>query len=110
MTAPDPRYPIGPQPAATPATPETRRSAIEDIATLPGHVRAAVSGLITAQLDTAYREGGWTVRQVVHHLADSHMNGYIRVKLAFTEDTPVIKPYDEKTWADLVDSRLSIET
>jgi hypothetical protein len=105
----DLRYPIGTLPAATPATPESRRAAIDDIAALPRHLRKAVDGLNDAQLETPYRPGGWTVRQVVHHVADSHMNGYIRLKLALTEDSPTIKPYDEKIWADLPDSRLPVE-
>ena len=74
-------------------------------AQLPEQLRAAVSGLSEAQLDTPYREGGWTVRQVVHHVADSHANSYVRFKLALTEDWPTIKPYDEAAWANLADSR-----
>ena len=73
---------------------------------LPERLRAAVAGLNDAQLDTPYREGGWTVRQVVHHIADSHANAYIRCKLALTEDWPVVKTYDEAAWAKLPDSRL----
>jgi hypothetical protein len=76
---------------------------------LPERLRAAVAGLNDTQLDTPYREGGWTVRQVVHHLADSHAMAYIRCKLALTEDWPTIKPYDEAAWANLPDSRLPIE-
>lgn len=75
----------------------------------PGHLRAAVNGLSDAQLDTPYRPGGWTVRQVVHHLADSHMNAYGRVKLALTEDRPTIKPYEEDAWAKLPDSEAPVE-
>lgn len=104
----DPRYPIGPF-AAYSATPETRRGAIADIAALPAHIRTAVVGLHDGQLDTPYRDGGWTVRQLVHHVADSHMNGFIRVKLALTEDNPTIKPYDENAWARLRDVKLPIE-
>jgi DinB superfamily len=105
----DLRYPIGPFTAVAAATPETRRAAIDDIAALPRRMREAVAGLGDRQLDTQYRPGGWTVRQLVHHVADSHMNGFIRLKLALTEDTPIIKPYDEKTWADLPDAMLPIE-
>ncbi len=75
----------------------------------PDHLRAAVSGLSGAQLDTPHRVGGWTVRQVVHHLPDSHLNSYTRFKLALTEDAPVIRPYHEDRWAELPDSRLEPE-
>jgi uncharacterized damage-inducible protein DinB len=78
---------------------------IEQIAETPAKVRAAVEGFTEQQLDTPYREGGWTVRQVVHHLADSHMNAYVRFKLALTEDEPTIKTYEQDRWADTVDSR-----
>jgi uncharacterized damage-inducible protein DinB len=78
---------------------------IDDIAATPSRLRAAISGLTAAQLDTPYRDGGWTVRQVVHHVPDSHMNAYVRLKLALTEEEPVIKPYDEQRWAELTDSR-----
>ena len=90
---PDLSYPLGRFDPASPVTPAMRGPAIEEIARLPVHVRAAIHGLSGAQLDTAYRRGGWTARQVVHHVADSHANGYIRMKLALTEDTPAIKPY-----------------
>jgi hypothetical protein len=102
-------YPIGRFAPVTPGTPETRSAAIADIAALPRRMREAVAGLSDAQLDTPYRPDGWTVRQLVHHVADSHMNGFIRLKLALTEDTPTIKPYDEKSWANLPDARLPIE-
>ena len=72
---------------------------------LPANLRAAVSGLKETQIDTSYREDGWTVRQLVHHIADSHANSYVRFKLALTEDWPTIKPYDEAAWAELADSR-----
>src|SRR5919204_395731 len=75
------------------------------IAAAPGRLRAAVVGLDDAQLDTPYRPGGWTVRQVVHHLPDSHVNAYTRIRLALTEDTPTIKPYEEARWAELPDAR-----
>src|ERR1017187_47247 len=78
---------------------------IEPLRLFPERLRAAVNGLSDSQLDTPYREGGWTVRQVVHHMADSHANAYIRCKLALTEDWPTIKPYDEAAWANLADSR-----
>lgn len=103
------RYPVGPFDGTGPFTPDSRRVAIEQIGLLPSQVREAVRGLTEAQLDTPYRPGGWTVRQVVHHLADSHMNGFIRVQLALTEDRPVIKPYDENAWAGLPDVRLPVE-
>jgi len=101
----DPRYPIGDFTQPKDVTPAMRQAAIEDIAATPGRVRAAVAGLNDAQLDTPYREGGWTVRQVVHHLVDSHMNAYIRWRLALTETQPTIKPYDEAAWANLEDAR-----
>ncbi|MFZ0961845.1 MAG: putative metal-dependent hydrolase [Terriglobia bacterium] len=82
-----------------------RREWLADIEETPGRLRAAVAGLTDAQLDTPYRPGGWTVRQVVHHFADSHMNAYVRVRLALTENNPTIKPYDEKLWANLSDAR-----
>ena len=92
----------------TPVTDDTRRAAIDHIVALPARLRDAVAGLTDAQLDTPYRESGWTVRQVVHHIADSHVNAFIRVKLALTEDTPTIKPYDENAWAALPDCRMPI--
>ena len=103
---PDLRYPIGKfaRPSA-PLTPGERRKHIDEIAEAPAHLAAAVRGLSPAQLDTPYRPGGWTVRQVIHHLPDSHMNSYVRFKLALTEDEPTIKPYDENVWAQLPDSR-----
>lgn len=101
----DVRYPIG-RFTPVPADTEARRRAIADIAALPARLREAVAGLTDAQLDTPYRPGGWTVRQVVHHVADSHLNAYTRLKLALTEDAPRITPYDEKAWAELADARL----
>jgi len=89
--------------------PDMREPAIAAIAELPARIRAAAAGLTNAQLDTPYRPGGWTVRQVVHHVADSHMNGNIRTKLALTEHEPTIKPYDQDSWAPLPDSRLPID-
>lgn len=106
----DLRYPIGPwQPPAGPVSAAWRANHIRDIAELPAQMRAAVAGLSDAQLDTPYRPGGWSVRQVVHHVADSHANGYIRQKLALTEANPTIKPYDEERWAELPDSHLPID-
>lgn len=102
-------YPIGPFAPAARSTDAVRRAAVEDIAALPAKMRQAVDGLSDAQLDKPYRPGGWTVRQVVHHVADSHMNAYIRMKLALTEQTPTIKLYDEKVWAELADSRMPLD-
>ena len=103
------RYPIGRFTPAASSLPGVRVAQIETLRLLPERLRAAVNGLNDSQLDTAYREGGWTVRQVVHHVADSHANAYIRFKLALTEDWPVIKPYREAAWAKLADSCLPIE-
>lgn len=101
----DLRYPIGH--FIPPATnlPGMRAAYIETLRQLPDRLREVTAGLSDAQLDTPYREGGWTVRQVIHHLADSHANAYVRYKLALTEDWPTIKPYDEAAWAELADSR-----
>lgn len=101
----DPRYPIGKFEHEGPITAEKRTEWIEDIRALPERLAAAVEGLTEEQLDTPYREGGWTVRQVVHHVGDSHMNCLTRFKLALTEDNPTIKPYEEQLWAELADSR-----
>ena len=101
----DPRYPVGKfEPQASYSSVD-RSASIAVIAALPAQLRAAVAGLTDAQLDTPYRDGGWTVRQVVHHLPDSHINSYTRFKLALTETEPTIKPYDEEAWALLPDSR-----
>jgi hypothetical protein len=105
----DLRYPVGPEPAFDPIAAATRVKHIEVIAQLPASIGSAVSGLSDAQLDTPYRPGGWTVRQVVHHLADSHMHAFMRLKWALTEDAPTIKPYSEAPWAELADSALGIE-
>jgi uncharacterized damage-inducible protein DinB len=86
-------------------SPQERRSAVDAIAATPSALRAAVKGLTDAQLDTPYRPEGWTVRQLVHHVADSHLNAYTRFRLALTEDNPTIKPYDEAAWAELPDAR-----
>jgi hypothetical protein len=101
----DPRYPIGKFEMPPQVTPARRQQAIDEIASTPAKLRAAVKGLNDAQLDTPYREGGWTVRQVVHHVPDSHMNAYIRLKLALTEDKPTIRPYEEARWAELIDGK-----
>jgi uncharacterized damage-inducible protein DinB len=105
----DNRYPIGRFDRTETVTPASRAAHIETLRLAPEKLRAAVSGLSDAQLDTPYREGGWTVRQVVHHLADSHANAYIRVKLALTEDWPAVTPYNEAAWAKLADSRKPVE-
>jgi len=104
----DPRYPIGPFRAPESLDAAARRGLIAAIDATPAQLRAAVAGLDDRQLDTPYREGGWTVRQVVHHLPDSHLNAYVRFKLTLTEDVPTIRPYDEAKWAELADSRLPI--
>jgi hypothetical protein len=103
----DPRYPTGRFAVDLNPTPETRNRHIDQIAGLPARMRQAIAGLTENQLDTPYRDGGWTVRQVVHHVPDSHMNAYIRFKWAMTEDTPTIKAYDEAAWAKLTDSALT---
>ena len=104
--ATDLRYPVGRfRRPESPLDDADRRRAIDAIAAAPGKLRAAVAGLTDAQLDTPYRPDGWTVRQVVHHVPDSHMNAYVRFKLALTEDEPTIKPYDEARWAELPDTR-----
>ena len=100
----DPRYPIGhwPQPEVIDAN--MLAEALTTLGELPQNLRTAVDDLDDEQLATPYREGGWTVRQVVHHVADSHMNAYVRVRLALTEDAPTIRPYEEKAWAALHDA------
>jgi uncharacterized damage-inducible protein DinB len=100
----DPRYPIGDFVRPETITRDERTGAIATLAELPEQLRNAVDGLDFAQLSTPYREGGWTLRQVVHHMADSHMNAYIRVRFALTEDWPTIKPYWEAEWAKLHDA------
>jgi uncharacterized damage-inducible protein DinB len=102
------RYPIGRFRAPENSTNEARAAHIQVLRELPERLTAAVAGLNDAQLDTPYRESGWTVRQVVHHVPDSHSNSYVRTKLALTEDWPTIKPYDEAAWANLPDSRSPI--
>lgn len=103
----DLQYPVGKfERQAEPLTTAERLTLIDGIAALPAKLRAAVVGLNEEQLNTPYRPGGWSPRQVVHHVADSHINAYVRVKLALTEDEPTIKPYDEAAWAELEDSRI----
>ena len=99
----DLRYPIGKFERRESLGSDERRTMIDQIAATPLRMRDAVAGLTPAQLDTPYREGGWTVRQVVHHVPDSHLNAYVRFKLALTEDRPTIKPYDQDRWAMLAD-------
>jgi hypothetical protein len=103
----DLRYPIGPFSAAA-SSAGVRRRSIADIAEMPGYLAKAVAGLTERQLDTPYRPGGWSVRQVVHHLADSHINAFVRLKLALTEDRPTVNAYDENKFADLADAALPI--
>jgi uncharacterized damage-inducible protein DinB len=100
------RYPIG---RFNPAATGSRADQIETLRRLPERLRAVVAGLNDTQLDTPYREGGWTVRQLVHHVADSHANSYVRVKMALTEEDPTITAYDEAAWARLPDSQMPIE-
>jgi uncharacterized damage-inducible protein DinB len=100
------RYPIGRVGKGASSDPAIRATQIQTLRELPERLRASVAGLSDAQLDTPYREGGWTVRQVVHHVADSHAMAYTRCKLALTEEWPTITPYDEAAWANLPDSRL----
>jgi DinB superfamily len=101
----DLRYPVGKFRFPESVSAQDLTRFIDEIADTPARLRAAIAGLEDAQLDTAYRPGGWTVRQVAHHVPDSHMNSYMRFRLALTEDEPVIKPYEEKRWAELPDAR-----
>ena len=101
----DLRYPIGEFTWDGVMTDARRAACVARIAAAPGLLRAAVAGLNDRQLDTPYRPAGWSVRQVVHHVPDSHLNAYIRMRLALTEGTPTIKPYDEARWAELRDAR-----
>jgi uncharacterized damage-inducible protein DinB len=107
MSTTDLRYPVGkfqPEPELNDVS---RQNLIRQIAETPAKLREAVKGLTEEQLDTPYRPGGWTVRQVVHHIPDSHMNAYVRMKLGITELEPTIKPYKESLWAELVDAKSS---
>ena len=103
MTAADERFPVGPQPQVSTLSPQERAEGLSALADLPAQFRAAFAGLDDAQLDTPYREGGWTLRQVAHHVPDSHMNAYIRTRLALSEEAPTIRPYDQDAWALLPD-------
>jgi uncharacterized damage-inducible protein DinB len=102
----DPRFPIG---KFDPANYSSRDENKQTIATLPSKLKSAVDGLSDEQLDTPYREGGWTLRQTVHHVADSHINSLCRFKLAMTEDAPTIRPYHEDLWAELADSKIPVD-
>ena len=107
----DARYPIGKFEFHNPPSPEERAILINHIAETPAKLRSAIQGLTSQQMETPYREGGWTVRQVAHHVPESHMNAYIRFKLALTEETPTIKPYRENEWAQTADvSKTPVET
>jgi len=110
MTDEQMKYPIGKFTPPASYTTDDLRHWTNDIKVLPGMLRQAVISLNEKQLDTQYRTGGWTLRQVVHHLADSHMNALIRFKLALTEDNPTIKPYEEADWALLSDYHLPVES
>jgi hypothetical protein len=100
----DLRYPIGSfTPKEGPLTPEERGDLVGRIRALPTALKVALEGLSEGQLDTPYREGGWSPRQIAHHLADSHLNAFVRTKLAATEDRPTIKPYDQEKWAESAD-------
>ena len=99
----DVRYPIGKFTFAGPLNADQRAAAIEVIENTPLELRKALRGLADEQLATPYRDGGWTVRQLVHHIADSHINAYCRFRLTLTEDNPTIKPYEEQLWAELAD-------
>ena len=99
------KYPIGKYAVPSEISPENIRKWLEEMEAFPGLLRAVVLALPAGALDTPYRDGGWTARQVVHHLADSHVNAYVRFRLALTEDHPVIKPYKEALWAELHDAK-----
>src|SRR5438270_9140199 len=105
MSSSDLRYPVGNFEARNKIPSDERRALIGMIADAPRNLRGGVANLNERQLDTPYRDGGWTVRQVAHHVPDSHLNAYTRLKLALTEDEPTIKPYEEARWAELADSR-----
>jgi uncharacterized damage-inducible protein DinB len=105
----DLRYPIGNFDKSIEITPENRQQLIETIEELPEKIKSATNDLSDEQLDTPYRSSGWTVRQTVHHVADSHLNSFMRFKLALTEELPTIRPYFEDRWAELADSRMPID-
>ncbi len=104
-TSPDLRYPLGRFTPPERVSADQRARSIAEIAAAPAALRSAVRGLSDAQLDTPYRPDGWTVRQVVHHVPDSHLQAYVRIKLALTEEEPTIKPYVEARWAELPEAR-----
>ena len=101
------RFPLGPFQPKPSLTAEERVGFINDLAEFPGNFKAAVEGLSESQLDTPYREGGWTIRQVAHHVPDSHLQGYVRFKLAMTETAPTIKTYDQAGWGRAEDARFA---
>jgi hypothetical protein len=101
----DPRYPTGKFSFDPAITADKRRAWLGAIQSLPADLRAAIAALPAAKLDTPYRSGGWTARQVVHHIADSHLNAYTRFRLALTEESPTVRPYEESLWAELVDAK-----
>jgi DinB superfamily len=105
MDTPDLRYPVGKFRFPESVSAQELAVFVEHIAATPAKMREAIAGLSESQLDTPYRPGGWTVRQVAHHVPDSHMNSYVRFRLALTEESPVIKPYEESRWAELPDAR-----
>ncbi|AWM16188.1 bacillithiol transferase BstA [Bacillus inaquosorum] len=105
MTTANLSYPIGEYQPRESVSKEQKDEWIQALEKVPAKLKKAVEGMTESQLDTPYRDGGWTVRQVIHHLADSHMNSYIRFKLSLTEETPAIRPYDEKAWSELKDSK-----
>ena len=107
MDTPDLRYPVGRFKFPETVSLEDRNRFVDEIAGTPARLKAAVAGLSPEHLDTPYRPGGWTVRQLVHHVPESHMNSYIRYKWALTEDEPTVKPYFEDRWAELSDARTS---
>src|SRR5688572_28218796 len=109
VSEPDLRYPIG-EFDKTMIDPSRRAEYIQTYSELPRNLASAIAGLSDEQLETRYRPGGWTLRQTVHHLADSHMNGLVRVKLALTEEKPTIRPYLEDRWAELPDKSMPIES
>lgn len=105
----DPRYPIGRFHDSGDRSSERRATLIRDLQNLPADLRAAVSGMSDSQLDTPYRDGGWTVRQVIHHLGDANVNAYLRMKFAVADDRPTILPYDEDVWAEFADAKGPVE-
>jgi len=105
MDTPDLRYPVGQFRFPESVSAQELAVFIQQIAETPARMRAAIAGLSDSQLETPYRPGGWTVRQLAHHVPDSHINSYMRFRLALTEDDPVIKPYEEARWAELPDAR-----